>query len=131
MIGHLKSDHRLDRCFLRGRIGDKLNLIGSAAGFNVRKLLGLLGLGIFFRALSVWGVMGWFLLFCRDRWVLLFRRFSCCVDFLPCRCDENDFFRDDYSTISQLNFYTPVCEYSQVPLTDSAKSYKKIDKDDK
>jgi hypothetical protein len=55
VIGHLKSDHRLDRCFLKGRIGDKLNLIGSAAGFNVRKLLRLLGTGIFSRALSFWG----------------------------------------------------------------------------
>jgi hypothetical protein len=54
VIGHLKSDHRLDRCFLHGRIGDKLNLIGSAAGFNVRKLLSLLGTGIFSRALLVW-----------------------------------------------------------------------------
>jgi IS5 family transposase len=54
VIGHLKSDHRLDRCFLHGRMGDKLNLIGSAAGFNVRKLLSLLGTGIFSRALCVW-----------------------------------------------------------------------------
>jgi IS5 family transposase len=54
VIGHLKSDHRLDRCFLVGRIGDKLNLIGSAAGFNVRKLLRLLGTGIFSRALLLW-----------------------------------------------------------------------------
>ena len=59
VIGHLKSDHRLDRCFLKGRVGDKLNLIGSASGFNVRKLLSLLGTGIFSRALLVWGV------FCR------------------------------------------------------------------
>jgi hypothetical protein len=35
-------------------IGDKLNLIGSAAGFNVRKLLSLLGTGIFSRVLLVW-----------------------------------------------------------------------------
>ena len=49
--------HRLDRCFLRGRIGDKLNLIGSASGFNVRKLLKLFGLGIFSRALFVWGII--------------------------------------------------------------------------
>jgi hypothetical protein len=51
VIGHLKLDHRLDRCFLKGRVGDKLNLIGSAAGFNVRKLLRLLALGKFSRAL--------------------------------------------------------------------------------
>jgi IS5 family transposase len=54
VIGHLKSDHRLDRCFLKGRLGDKLNLIGSASGFNVRKLLRLLGAGIFSRALLFW-----------------------------------------------------------------------------
>ena len=54
VIGHLKSDHRLDRCFLKGRVGDKLNLIGSAAGFNIRKLLSLLGTGIFSRALLWW-----------------------------------------------------------------------------
>jgi IS5 family transposase len=51
VIGHLKSDHRLDRCFLQGRIGDKLNLIGSASGYNMLKLLRLLGTGIFSRAL--------------------------------------------------------------------------------
>jgi IS5 family transposase len=51
VIGHLKSDHRLDRCFLHGRTGDATNLIGSAAGFNVRKLLSLLGRGIFSPAL--------------------------------------------------------------------------------
>jgi len=56
VIGHLKLDHRLDRCFLKGRLGDKLNLIGSAAGFNIRKLLRLLALGRFSRALSVWSV---------------------------------------------------------------------------
>ena len=63
VIGHLKSDHRLDKCFLHCRIGDKLNLIGSAAGFNVRKLLVLMSLGIFSRAMFVGGVMWWFLLF--------------------------------------------------------------------
>ena len=50
VIGHLKSDHRLNRCFLHGRIGDALNVIGSAAGFNFSKLLRLLGRGIFSHA---------------------------------------------------------------------------------
>ena len=59
VIGHLKSDHRLDRCYLKGRVGDALNLVGSAIGFNTRKLLRLLGLGIFSRALLACGV------FCR------------------------------------------------------------------
>ncbi|MGL6193532.1 MAG: transposase, partial [Thermoguttaceae bacterium] len=52
IIGHLKSGHRLGRCFLKGRVGDAMNLIGSAAGFNVRKLLRLLGRGIFSHALE-------------------------------------------------------------------------------
>ena len=56
VIGHLKSDHRLDRCFLKGRIGDAMNLIGSAAGFNFRKLLRLLGRGIFSHA-PIFGVV--------------------------------------------------------------------------
>ena len=38
-IGHLKSDHRMDRCWLQGAMGDALNAIGCAAGFNLRWLL--------------------------------------------------------------------------------------------
>lgn len=52
VIGHLKFDHRLDRCFLKGLVGDGLNVIGAAAGFNFRKLLRLLGNGKFSRALT-------------------------------------------------------------------------------
>jgi IS5 family transposase len=42
IIGHLKAGHRLGRCFLRGLVGDALNVIGSTIGFNVRKLLNLI-----------------------------------------------------------------------------------------
>ena len=38
-IGHLKSDNRLDRNYLTGRAGDKINALLSAAGYNLRKLL--------------------------------------------------------------------------------------------
>lgn len=38
-IGHLKSDNRLGRCYLKGLLGDALNLILAAAGSNLRKLL--------------------------------------------------------------------------------------------
>ena len=41
-IGHLKSDHRMRRCFLAGLHGDAINALLSAAGSNLRKLLGLL-----------------------------------------------------------------------------------------
>ena len=38
-IGHLKSDHRLDRCWLKGELGDALHAISCAAGYNLRWLL--------------------------------------------------------------------------------------------
>lgn len=39
VIGHLKSEHRMDRNQLRGKLGDELNVIFASAGFNFRKLL--------------------------------------------------------------------------------------------
>lgn len=39
-IGHLKSEHRLDRNRLRGTAGDAVNAMLSAAGMNFQKLLG-------------------------------------------------------------------------------------------
>ncbi len=38
-IGHLKSDHRLSRNYLRGRHGDRANVVLAAAGYNFAKLL--------------------------------------------------------------------------------------------
>jgi IS5 family transposase len=38
-IGHLKSDHRMDRCWLQGTLGDALHAVSCAAGFNLRWLL--------------------------------------------------------------------------------------------
>jgi len=38
-IGHLKSDNRMNRNYLSGREGDKINALLSAAGYNLRKLL--------------------------------------------------------------------------------------------
>jgi IS5 family transposase len=48
-IGHLKSDHRMDRCFLAGLRGDAINAVLAAAGANLRKLLRR-----FFFALICW-----------------------------------------------------------------------------
>ena len=39
IIGHLKSDTRMGRCFLKGLAGDAINAILAAAGLNLRKLL--------------------------------------------------------------------------------------------
>ena len=38
-IGHLKSDHRVRRCFLSGLEGDAVNIILASAAANLRKLL--------------------------------------------------------------------------------------------
>jgi len=39
IIGHLKSDHRAARNFLKGQIGDSINFTMAAAGFNFKKLM--------------------------------------------------------------------------------------------
>ena len=39
IIGHTKSDHRMDRNYLKGEDGDKINAILAGCGFNLRKLL--------------------------------------------------------------------------------------------
>jgi IS5 family transposase len=39
IIGHAKSDHRLDRNYLMGKDGDRINAMLSACGFNLRKLM--------------------------------------------------------------------------------------------
>ncbi|TAN14024.1 MAG: IS5 family transposase [Burkholderiaceae bacterium] len=38
-IGHTKSDCRMDRCWLKGQIGDALHAVLCAAGYNIRWLL--------------------------------------------------------------------------------------------
>jgi IS5 family transposase len=38
-IGHLKSDNRMNRNYLTGQVGDKINALLAAAGYNLRKLL--------------------------------------------------------------------------------------------
>jgi IS5 family transposase len=38
-IDHLKSDHRIQRCVLKGLIGNAINATLAAAGSNLRKLL--------------------------------------------------------------------------------------------
>jgi IS5 family transposase len=38
-IGHLKADHRMNRCWLPGKLGDALHTVLCATGFNLRWLL--------------------------------------------------------------------------------------------
>ena len=52
-IGHLKADHRMDRCWLRGETGDALHAVLCAAGYNIRWLMrAALRLG--WRAVFLW-----------------------------------------------------------------------------
>ena len=56
-IGHMKSDNRLDRNYLKGVVGDKINALLSAAGYNLRKLLRWLVFALIFclaRRLATW-----------------------------------------------------------------------------
>jgi len=39
MIGHTKSDNRMDRCWLQGSVGDALHALSCAAGYNIRWLM--------------------------------------------------------------------------------------------
>ena len=39
IIGHLKADHRMGRCHLKGATGDKLHAVLCAAGYNIKWLL--------------------------------------------------------------------------------------------
>jgi len=38
-IGHLKADHRMNRCWLQGALGDALHAVLCAAGYNLRWLM--------------------------------------------------------------------------------------------
>ena len=48
IIGHLKSDHRMQRNYLKGFIGDEINLLLSACAFNLKKWM-----NIYFYALFI------------------------------------------------------------------------------
>jgi IS5 family transposase len=37
VIGHLKADHRMDRCRYKGPQGDTTNVVWAAAAWNMRK----------------------------------------------------------------------------------------------
>ena len=39
IIGHLKADHRMDRCWLKGEMGDAIHTLLCAVGYNIRWLM--------------------------------------------------------------------------------------------
>ena len=53
VIGHLKSDGRLSRNFLKGAAGDAINALLCGAGHNIRKMLRQLALFIVLRLISM------------------------------------------------------------------------------
>jgi len=59
VIGHLKADHRMDRCWLAGSIGDALHTVLCAAGYNLRWLM---------RAVARLGIKGFFALIALILW---------------------------------------------------------------
>jgi IS5 family transposase len=63
IIGHLKADHRMDRCYLKGDKGDRLNAVLCAAGYNIRWLLRMIAkkgvtflLGLYLRLFELAGI---------------------------------------------------------------------------
>lgn len=62
-IGHLKSDHRMQRCWLQGATGDALHALCCAVGYNLRWLmravvrLGLKGLLLCLFVLEYWALL--------------------------------------------------------------------------
>ena len=57
-IGYMKNDGRLDCCYLKGTVGDAINVVMVAAGHNLRKILNKLRL-LWLKIIS--GLMGSFI----------------------------------------------------------------------
>jgi IS5 family transposase len=60
IIGHLKADHRMGRCHLKGSEGDALHAVLCAAGYNMRWLLRMIvkkGLGLLLCLLPAAGLV--------------------------------------------------------------------------
>ena len=63
IIGHLKSDHRMNRCHLRGSDADAIHAVLCAAGYNIRWLLRMIlkkGVRLYFYLIRLLGLGGLF-----------------------------------------------------------------------
>lgn len=61
IIGHLKSDHRMNRCHLKGAQGDALHAVLCAAGYNIRWLLRMIrkkGVRLYLSLIRLLGLSG-------------------------------------------------------------------------
>ncbi len=43
VIGHLKSDHRMNRCRYKGAAGDTVNVVWATLAWNMKKIVQLHG----------------------------------------------------------------------------------------
>lgn len=58
VIGHLKNDFRLARNYLKGTIGDAINLLLAAAAFNCKKWMRAMAEGLFIVLFAFYAIMG-------------------------------------------------------------------------
>ena len=61
IIGHLKSDHRMGRCHLKGAEGDAIYAVLCATGYNIRWLMRMIrkkGIRLFLRLIGMLGLGG-------------------------------------------------------------------------
>ena len=61
IIGHLKADHRMNRCHLKGAEGDAIHAVLCAAGYNIRWLLRMIrkkGIRLYFALIKLLGLSG-------------------------------------------------------------------------
>jgi len=57
VIGHLKSDFRLARNYLKGTLGDVINLLMAATAFNCAKWMRAVAQHLFFALISLWAII--------------------------------------------------------------------------
>jgi IS5 family transposase len=57
VIGHLKSDFRLARNYLKGTIGDTINLLMAATAFNCKKWMNAIAEGLLVAFLTLWAMV--------------------------------------------------------------------------
>ena len=53
VIGHLKSDHRMARNYLKGFKGDEINLLLAASAFNLKKWMNIYFYTVFLRDITL------------------------------------------------------------------------------
>jgi transposase, IS5 family len=77
IIGHLKADHRMNRCHLKGAEGDAIHAVLCAAGYNIRWLLRMIrkkGIRLYLTLINVLRLGGWLVKNTPTNHIELFKR---------------------------------------------------------